>query len=419
MRSPTWFTRVALLLAWLPGVALAGCDSLFDVENPTDITDDELQGNQAQFLNALLNVPAAAGAEQYGDAVTTADLIADDIMQPGTNVTFLLPDWGDLEPFNEKVENLYNGLAEAWWHAQDATSRIRQLVANPDANAAVGRGYYWDGLLRVTMADLFEEVTFSGGPPLTPVQVYDSALIVLARAAQVAKAAGDATYETAAYATIARVHRSLYFEAGGIDRLARAADFAQQALARQATFRLDALYQPPGKSNAVFTTVWGSLTNAGVGPRYIRRIDPVSGVVDPRVQHTETMGRGVHGPYVWQLKYRAANSPIPVSRWQEARLIIAEYRLATGDLAGALQQINLVRTAAGLPSFQSTDAAKIRDQLIYERQTEFWMELRNWQDDRYYKIYPAEWTPASREAGVNRRLPISLRERGANPNLGR
>jgi hypothetical protein len=413
MRATRRLARIALVVSWIPA---GGCDQLFDVNNPTDIMDEELEGN-AGLLDALVNTPPAAAAEYYGDAITTADLIGDDIMQPGTNVTFLLPDRGELEPFNDKVENLYNGLAEAWWHAQDATRRIRELVPNPDANVSVGRGYFWDGVLRVTLADLFEEITFLSGPPLSPVQVYDSALTVLSRAAAVANAANDAATAAAAYATIARVHRDLYFEIGGVEHLERAAGFAQQALASQPGFRVEVLYQPPGRSNTVFGTVHGSLTNAGVGTRFISRIDPVTSAPDPRVQQTGQMGTGVHGPYVWQLKYRLANSPIPVSRWQEATLIIAEHRLAIGDLPGATQQINLVRTAAGLAAFPGGDAAAIRVQLIYERQTEFWMELRSWQDHRAYGIFPAEWDPAARQAGLDRRLPISVRERAANPHL--
>lgn len=413
------FATTVLLGGCLPALmVLGGCDTVFEVENPIDVTAEELEGN-ADFLNALLSVPAAAAAEYYDNALDVSEVIADDMMQPGTNVDWLRPDRGEMDLTNEAIENLYNNLSEARWHAEWATTSIRELVSNPDAHPGVGRGYYWDALLQVTLADLFEQVTFNGGSPRTPVDVYQQALGLLQQAAQIASSSNQTTYEAAAYATMARVHRSLFFELDDPDHLRQAADFAQEALSTQSDFRLEALYQPPGSSNGMsgWSGNFGSLTNRGVGPAFVGRTDPVSGALDPRVQTTEKAGDGVHGPYYFHWKYPARESPIPVSRWQEARLIIAEHRLQTGDVAGAVQQINLVRAAAGLPSFQSGDAAAVRAQLIYERRTEFWLELRNWQDHRYYEVFPERWTPASRENGIHRRLPISNREQDGNPNV--
>jgi hypothetical protein len=398
-------------------ILLIGCDIL-TVDNPGDIGAEDLDSNAA-MLDALLYVAPAAGAEYYDDAIDVADVIADDMMQPGTNVDWLLPDQGDLETFVESVENLYNRLAEAWWNAQDATSRIADLVPDPTTHVAIARGYFWDGVLRVTMADLFEQVTFDGGPPFTPVQTYQDALPILADAAQVAQAANQPALQAAALATMARVHRSLYFELNDANELATAEQFATQALAVQATFRVDAIYNPPGSTNTLsgFSANFGSLTNRGVGLRYVNRLDPVSGVVDPRVRVTTQRGNGVHGPYYFQLKYPERNSPIAVSRWQEARLIVAENRLVIGDLPAAVQEINAVRQAAGLTQFASSDPNAIRQQLIYERRTEFWLELRGWQDHRYYGVFPDNWSDAAEQKGLNRRLPISRRERDSNPNL--
>lgn len=410
-------TKFRLAIASAAVFGLIGCTFL-TVDNPGDVGAEDLDGNP-QMLEALLFVAPAAGAEYYDDAIDVADVIADDMMQPGTNVDWLLPDQGDLETFVESVENLYNRLAEAWWNAQDATKRIAALVPNPQTHVAIARGYFWDGVLRVTLADLFEQVTFDGGPPLTPIQVYQDALPILNDAATVAQAANQPALRAGALATMARVHRALYFEQNDANQLALAEQLATQALAVQANFRVDALYNPPGSTNTLsgFSANFGSLTNRGVGLLYVNRLDPVSGVVDPRVRVTTVRGNGVHGPYYFQLKYPERNSPIAVSRWQEARLIIAENRLETGDLAAAVQQINLVRQAAGLTDFVSADANQIRQQLIYERRTEFWLELRGWQDHRYYNVVPDMWTDAAEQKGLDRRLPISRRERDSNPNF--
>lgn len=417
MRSPFKFrTTVGSITVAL---ILAGCNAL-KVDNPGDIGAEALDGNPA-MLNALLFVAPAAGAEYYDDAIDLADVIGDDIMQPGTNVDWLLPDQGDLETFNESVENLYNHLSEARWNAHDATTRITGLVQNPQSDVSIARGYFWEGVLKVTLADLFEQITFDTGPGLTPVQVYQEALTMLGQAAVVSKAANQPALQAAALATQARVHRSLYFEKNDASELVLAEQLAVQALAVLPNFRVDALYSPPGSSNTLsgFSAALGSLTNRGVGLKFVNRLDPVTGVVDPRVSVTTLRGNGVQGPYYFHLKYPQQSSSIPVSRWQEAVLIIAENRLVTGDLQGAVQQINLVRQAAGLAPFASTNASQIRAQLIYERRTEFWMELRGWQDHRYYGEFPDRWTDAAKQKGLNRRLPISRRERDGNPNLNK
>ena len=133
-------TKFRLAIASAAVFGLIGCTFL-TVDNPGDVGAEDLDGNP-QMLDALLFVAPAAGAEYYDDAIDVADVIADDMMQPGTNVDWLLPDQGDLETFVESVENLYNRLAEAWWNAQDATKRIAALVPNPQTHVAIARGYF-------------------------------------------------------------------------------------------------------------------------------------------------------------------------------------------------------------------------------------------------------------------------------------
>jgi hypothetical protein len=147
--------------------------------------------------------------------------------------------------------------------------------------------------------------------------------------------------------------------------------------------------------------------------------DPASGERDPRVQHTEQHGVGTRGgtPIYWQTKYPALASDIPVSRWQEPVLILAEYHALNGNLDRAVERINEVRQAAELPAFSSSDAGEIMEQLRYERKAEFWLEMRRWQDMRYYDIVPDSWTAVAKQEGVDRRFPISIRECTANTNV--
>jgi hypothetical protein len=152
---------------------------------------------------------------------------------------------------------------------------------------------------------------------------------------------------------------------------------------------------------------------------YAFRPDPVTGEVDPRIifnPEPETPGPRGETRYR-QMKYPALTSPLPASRAAEAELIVAEARLLEDDLPEAVTYINLVRARSGLDPFASADADEIRDQLLYERDTELWLEGRRWEDHRYYDIIPLAWIQRNIDLGTKDRWPISVQERFNNPNI--
>lgn len=83
------------------------------------------------------------------------------------------------------------------------------------------------------------------------------------------------------------------------------------------------------------------------------------------------------------------SSPIPIIRNEELILLRAEARLGTGDKAGAIADINQVRTNSGglpastLTAASSTDA--ILDGILYEKRYSLLMEGDRWADMRRYK----------------------------------
>lgn len=409
-----WLRSAALLLA-LP-IGTAGCSGLFDVDNPVDILEEDL--DDARTIPALANSAEAAVVDAYDISLVYGELPGDGAIHIATNQGNLALDRGVLGEFNERAEDVYNSMASARWTATEVTRRLVSLVEDAASDPAVGRAYYWDALARITLADLHEEVPFDGGPPNTPAQVYEGAIALLQQAADVSAAAGATDYVAAAYATMARAHRSLYFETGDPGHFDRARAAAEAALQTDPAIRLDARYSPPGSSNNAFTAWEIGVFYDIMSDDYANQIDPVSGERDPRIVHAPWSGlMSTFGDSVFQqLKYTGRDSPTRVSSWQEAELILAEYHLLTGDLDQAAAHINDVRAAAGLPPFAGGTEEEVREQLIYERKTEFWLELRRWQDMRYYDIVPERWDPAMKEEGVDRRFPVSLRERSTNPN---
>jgi hypothetical protein len=84
--------------------------------------------------------------------------------------------------------------------------------------------------------------------------------------------------------------------------------------------------------------------------------------------------------------YSVRESPIPIIRNEELILLRAEARYFTGDVSGALDDINTIRTRSGglaqLTSFAS-DAAFI-DELLYNRRLSLLFEGHRWVDMRRF-----------------------------------
>jgi hypothetical protein len=111
---------------------------------------------------------------------------------------------------------------------------------------------------------------------------------------------------------------------------------------------------------------------------------------------------------------------LPVARWEEAQLIIAEVQ--GGQTAVAI--INKLRDKYSLPHFSSTNESDILQAVIDERQREFWFEgFRMYDINRLnLPLYPpvgAEYQAGIKGGtyGPDRCLPLPNVERLNNPTI--
>jgi len=107
-------------------------------------------------------------------------------------------------------------------------------------------------------------------------------------------------------------------------------------------------------------------------------------------------------PWVVSNKYASGASPIPIARWAEARLIIAEAVLG----AEAVAIINDLHTRAGVPAtVASTDNNVILGQVIEERRRELFLESHHLNDKLRFIAQAA--TLGLTPAALNPNLPFS------------
>jgi len=107
------------------------------------------------------------------------------------------------------------------------------------------------------------------------------------------------------------------------------------------------------------------------------------------------------------------SSPIPVIRNEELILIRAEAKLATGDKAGAIADLNIVRTnSGGLPPSTLTAASSTDDILngiLYEKRYSLLMEGDRWVDLRRYNklgTLPLDITSGPNKNFIAKVMPI-------------
>lgn len=423
--------------------AAIGCSDFLEVDNPASLLDEDLQ--RKELLNTLANTPEGNLAGTYSSLLTRHGLLSDELFHPTTQLENIDAMRGNRLASNSAVEGHWRGLAQARWLADEVAERLAAAGGN---DLGVAHAHFFGGIARITMADHYNVIVYGAeGGLLGPIDVIAESIERFQQAAQVAQAAGDANFAAAALGQVARAYRSLYYERthlqGQMDRslMDQAESAARQALAAHPAYNVSLRFGAPGGSNSAASLGGPYGGTNRIDEVYLFLPDPVTGDWDPRVPHEETTRQEPLGISSYNLKYTARETPLPLSRAAEARLIIAESRLLAGDLAGAVEWINRTRAAArvrvsssdwgdasrgwppaehtlsDLRDFASGEADEIMAQLRHERRAEFWMEMRRWQDMRYYEIFPYRWFDQNKAMGIHLRWPPSPEDVNANSNL--
>ncbi|ACY18602.1 RagB/SusD family nutrient uptake outer membrane protein [Haliangium ochraceum] len=113
--------------------------------------------------------------------------------------------------------------------------------------------------------------------------------------------------------------------------------------------------------------------------------------------------------------YDSTSAPVPIIRNEELLLLSAEAKLRTGDLAGAVADLNIVRQqSAGQDALvaDDLDADAVFEELVYQRRFGLLFEGHRWIDMRRWGLI--EQLPLDREGDVvHTEFPIPTPEQNA------
>ena len=414
------------LLGGVLAVALAACSDLTSLSQdaPSQIGAEDLEKPEnaallvrsgvGDFECALANYVVAGGL--VGDELANANLINrlwdyDRRTILPTNSVYSTQICGD-DPTVYTVLSVARydgdhalGLLDGWTDEQ-VPGRIGLI-----ATAATYAGYSL-----VLLGEGMCSAALDVGPELTPAQILAEADARFTRAIDAATAAGDDETLSLALLGRARDRRDL----GNLP--AAAADAVQVPVG----FRVDATYSnaKPTRQNVVYN-VLSQLLEATVDVPF--RDVTFEGVPDPRVSVVDagTPGADNVTPIFLPAKYPAFESPIPVGRWEEAQLIVAEADVAAGDAGGAVGIINTLHANAGIPAFAGGTPEEVQAQIIEERRREFFLEGQRLGDIIHYglPLFPATGTPfqagdaVSGTFGAQVCFPLPTVESSNNPNI--
>ena len=416
-----WIAGRSLILGLL-ALSVSGCldslDRLLEVEAPSqvqarDLEDERnarllLDGAVAEYECALSHYVLVGGL--IGFELTDAQQTA---AQWDFDRRTLTPQggWYATTTCNARV-GAYTPISTARWAADNTLERLEGWsdagVANRSALIATAAAY--SGYSHILMGEGFCSAAFDAGPELSRQQVFERAEERFSRALSAAQAANRADLRNLAYVGRARARLNMGKEAeAAADARQVTEDFVFNANYTAAASRAEnRVFSWLNRSR--FVSVYSAFHNA-----------QVDGVADPRVPLQNTGATGVNGfTPIWnQLKYTSLSSPIPIARWAEAQLIIAE--VEGGQTA--VQIINTLRARHGLPAFASNDPVQIRNQVIQERLRELFLEGHHLGDLIRYNL-PLDPAPGQAFGngglyGDMRCMPLPDVERLNNPNIGR
>jgi hypothetical protein len=319
---------------------------------------------------------------------------------------------------------IYTTLSTARGVADTTLARLEEWTdaeVNPNATTPlrtrlIGQAATYAGFSLILLGEGMCSAAINLGPEIQPPALFNEAKLRFDKAITAATAANDAATLNLALMGRARAQQNL-------GQLAAAAtDAARVPAAFIANMTTDAVNAR--RQNFVFVHTQQN-RHSSVDPSFRNVL--LGTTPDPRVLTTNTGLPGTAtGVVLWVAnKYPALTTGIPIAKYAEAQLIIAEARVAANDIPGAVTAINAARnTRPGMPAYAagSKTAAEVRADIIEERRRELFLEGHRLGDIRRYQLplnppVGAAYAAGGGTYGTQTCFPLPDVERINNPNI--
>ena len=394
-------TRRAMPAAAIALAALlGGCD--FNVTNPGPLLDADL--NNASAIPALVNGMGGDLSNAIGNYLTRGSLAALELRHSGNFAAERRFAAGTIGP--EDVNGDWARLHTARYVAEAGLVRMKTVLGTGfETNANTPRAYLYAGYANRFLGENVCNAVYDGGPALPNSSHFVRAESLFTRALTISRALNNAALTNAALAGRAQV----YANQGKWTEAAADAALVPTTFRHNAVFSLNTTRENMDLAAQTITrrevTVWNTVWVTDRDPRAL--YDTV------KTGTTITKGQDGATNFFRQKKYLTLGDPVALAKGTEMLLIRAEAALRANDLTNAMLFINQGRTAATLTPLTATTIDAAYGHLMRERGAVLWLEGRRLFDLK-------RWLADGRNTTLQGRstcMPISLEERGANPNV--
>jgi hypothetical protein len=427
--------RPGMAIAMLVLAGLAACSDaskILDQEAPSRVEASTLDNPAyAQLLvnGAIGDFECALGNYIIAGGLVGDELIDAQLAQAGWDYDRRTIFSGSI-PYSttqcgaNQAPGLYTPLSVARFQADNALKKLQSWTDAQVANrpTLTAQAALYAGYSLVLLGEAMCSAAIDLGPEMSRTQLYAAAQD---RFTTALTAIGSVTGEKAdTLRNAARVGRARALLDQGKLQEAR----ADAVLVTDPTFVLNASYSAANgrRENLVWSQMYRGLFSS-VDPSY--RTVTYAGVADPRVTvvNANAKGQDAATPIWRQTKYPLVNTPIPIARYAEAQLIIAEADNANNNTANAVAIINALHTKAGIPAYAGGTQAQVQAQIIEERRREFFLEGQRLGDLIRYNLQavPVKGTSFKNgglygnDTGIQLCFPLPDIERNNNPNINK
>ena len=413
------------LISLLLGFSLIGCD--LDVNNPNSLLEGDLSDPSAAA--ALANGAWNATLRGVTYMMMPHAVATDESVWIGSRDAWYQIDKGGMtNVYNEFVDQAWPYIGEGRWMADKAIGILEGLGADLPNDQDLVLAYLTGAMVRVYIADMFEEFVYSdkteAGMKIENAgmsALYDEALALLAKAAPIAT--GDNSVKVLSLVARTRHAKAVwgkvnptvntsspYVSAGASEAAAAAAlmgadwkwrmNFSSSTVSNYMSGQINDRQEMDLFQNALVET---ATPGAGGDPQ---PNDPVTGLPDSRMSATAAEFRAGGGGTQW--------APVTITSLRGMHLIIAESKMASGDAAGCLAELNALRTFDTLDPYPTgTDAGTA---LQHERRANLFLQSRRLSDMYRFNITSTVWDNVEKSTSGSF-FPITIGEIRSNPNI--
>ncbi len=352
-----------LAVATITIVVAPACENSLKVTNPQSFSTDAL--DNIRILQSVADGVEGSLHNAYDSTIPYTGLLSDELEDSSTWINWANMSLGRFKAGDLDDQGTQGTLLRTRFSAIDAQERlVRVLKADAQTSPLMAQILTSKAWADVYLAMMYCESPLApNGPAASDSAGFKQALTVFNTAIATATTAGTSATAIKNWALAGRARVNLFlgnFDAALADANAVPSNFVKQALfSTNSSTSLSGgqLNQNRNRSGSLRRVWWSMVDTSNVNTvptpdQYVR--DPWSGAPDTRMAVLHTKGlKGVNNQttYYGIQKYKDYTSSLTMTSFKEMNLIKAEVYWRKGDLANALAQLNINRTAVGLPAF--------------------------------------------------------------------